>query len=41
MNYQDLIHEAIEVVLDWNLPDEAIGNAVHAQAELMAGLSNG
>ena len=41
MNYQDLIHEAIEVVLAWDLPDEALGGAVQAQAEFMAGLSMG
>jgi len=38
---QDLIHDAIEVVLAWDLPDEAVGEAVKAQAELMAGLRTG
>lgn len=41
MYAQDLIHDAIEVVLAWDLPDETLGDAVQAQAELMAGLSNG
>lgn len=41
MNYQDLIHEAIEVVLAWDLPDDALGVAVKAQAEFMAGVSTG
>ncbi|MBT9461349.1 MAG: hypothetical protein IV084_06765 [Rugosibacter sp.] len=31
-----LIHDAIDVVLAWELPDEAFGNAVQAQATLMA-----
>lgn len=41
MYVQDMIHDAIEVVLAWDLPDEAVGDAVQAQAELMAGLSGG
>lgn len=41
MNYQDQIHDAIEVVLAWDLPDEALGVAVQAQAELMAGMCRG
>jgi hypothetical protein len=32
----DLIHDAIDVVLAWDIPDEAFGNAVQAQATLMA-----
>ena len=32
----DLIHDAIDVVLALEIPDEAFGNAVQAQATLMA-----
>ncbi|MDO8291088.1 MAG: hypothetical protein Q7T44_17885 [Parvibaculum sp.] len=32
-----LIHDAIDVVLAWDIPDEAFGDAVQAQATLMAG----
>ena len=41
MYLQDLIHDAIDVVLAWELPDEAVGDAVRAQAELMAGGRSG
>ncbi len=37
MHYQTLIREAIDVVLEWELPDAAIGSAVLMQAEAMAG----
>jgi len=37
MYVQDLIHDAIDVVLAWDIPDEALGDAVQAQATLMAG----
>ena len=37
MNYQDLIHDAIDVVLAWEISDEAFADAVQAQACLMAG----
>ena len=37
MPYQDLIRKSIEVVLDWDVPDVAFGQAVMAQAEAMAG----
>ena len=33
----DLILSAINVVLDWELPDEAFADAVSGQARLMAG----
>ena len=33
----DLILSAINVVLDWELPDEAFAEAVSGQARLMAG----
>lgn len=32
MNYQDQIHEAIEVVLAWDIPDEALADAITAKA---------
>lgn len=32
MNYQDQIHEAIEVVLAWDIPDEALADAIRAKA---------
>jgi hypothetical protein len=43
MNYQDLIHQdlihdAINIVLAWEIPDEAFSEAVEAQACLMAGI---
>ncbi len=38
MNYQDLIHDAIDVVLGWEIPDEAFAEVVQAQACLMAGV---
>ncbi|MDO9273347.1 MAG: hypothetical protein Q7T94_10060 [Rugosibacter sp.] len=37
MYVQDLIHDAIDVVLAMDIPDEAFGDAVQAQATLMAG----
>ena len=37
MYVEDLIHDAIAVVLALDVPDEAFGEAVQAQAELMAG----
>ena len=37
MYVEDLIHDAIDVVLALDVPDEAFGEAVQAQAELMAG----
>lgn len=39
MDYQHYLPEAIDQVLGWNLPDEALTNAVIAQAGLMAGAS--
>ena len=35
--HQDLIHDAINIVLAWEIPDEAFPEAVEAQACLMAG----
>ena len=40
MYVEDLIHDAIAVVLALDVPDEAFGEAVQAQAELMAGQSS-
>jgi len=37
MYVQDLIHDAIDVVLAMDIPDEAFGEVVQAQATLMAG----
>lgn len=36
MNYYDCLTTAIDVVLAWDIPDEAIGEAVTAQAQLLA-----
>ena len=36
MNYQDLIHDAIDVVLAQDVSDDAFSYAVQAQANLMA-----
>ena len=38
MHYQDLIHDAIDVVLSMEIPDEVFGEAVTAQATLMSGM---
>ena len=37
MHYQVLIRDAIDVVVEWNLPEEVLGSAVMVQAEAMAG----
>ena len=37
MNYEDYISEALELVLTWDLPEEALADAVNGQAKLMAG----
>jgi hypothetical protein len=39
MNYQDLIHDAIDVVLAREIPDESFPEAVQAQASFMAGIN--
>ena len=36
MNKQNRIREAIDVVIGWDLSDNAIGRAVIAQAQLLA-----
>lgn len=33
MNTQNRIREAIDAVIGWDIPDQAIGHAVIAQAE--------
>jgi len=38
MDYEDYIHEALDLVLAWDLPEEALADAVNGQAKLMAGL---
>ena len=40
MNFQDLLIDAIDVVLSWDLPDEVLADAVKAQACLMAGVGS-
>ncbi len=37
MEYKDFLIDAIDIVLSWNISDEAIADAVIAQANLMAG----
>ena len=37
MQYQSCLLTAIETVLAWDIPDEAFGDVVQAQASLMAG----
>lgn len=37
MHRHDFLLDAVDVVLSWNLSDEAFSDAVGAQAELMAG----
>ncbi len=38
MHFLDQIHDAIDVVLGWEIPDEAFPDAVQAQASYMAGI---
>ena len=40
MNLQDVIIDAIETVLGWDVPDEVFGDAVNAQACFMAGIAS-
>lgn len=39
MNYQNYLLDAANAVLDWDIPDEALADAVIAQAGMMAGIS--
>jgi hypothetical protein len=38
MDYEVYIPEALELVLAWDLPEEALAEAVNEQARLMAGI---
>jgi hypothetical protein len=38
MEYEDYIPEALDLVLAWDLPEDALADAVNEQAKLMAGL---
>jgi hypothetical protein len=37
MEYEDYIPEALDLVLAWDLPEDALADAVNEQAKLMAG----
>lgn len=37
MPYENLILDAIDIVLSWQLPDEALPGVVQAEASLLAG----
>lgn len=37
MPYENLILDAIDIVLSWQLPDEALPGVVKAEASLLAG----
>jgi hypothetical protein len=37
MEYEDYIPEALDLVLGWDLPEDALADAVNEQAKLMAG----
>jgi hypothetical protein len=37
MDYEDYIPEALDLVLAWDLPEDALAQAVNDQAKLMAG----
>jgi hypothetical protein len=37
MDYENYIPDALELVLAWDLPEEALADAVNEQAKLMAG----
>ena len=38
MDYESYIPEALELVLAWDLPDDALADAANQQARLMAGI---
>jgi hypothetical protein len=38
MDFESYIPEALDLVLAWDLPEEALADAVNDQAKLMAGL---
>ena len=37
MNYENYILDAVEIVGDWDLPEEDLADAINEQARLMAG----
>ena len=37
MDYEDYIPDALDLVLAWDLPEDALAEAVNEQAKLMAG----
>jgi len=39
MNYQNYLLDATNAVLDWDIPDEALADAITAQAGMMTGAS--
>jgi len=38
MDYEDYIPDALDLVLAWDLPEDALADALNEQAKLMAGL---
>jgi hypothetical protein len=40
MNFQGYLLDAIDLVLDWDLPDEVLADAAKAQASLMARINS-
>ncbi|SFL28981.1 hypothetical protein SAMN05216302_10549 [Nitrosomonas aestuarii] len=39
MDYQDFLLDAVDQVLSWDIPDQALAEAVISQAGLMAGIN--
>lgn len=40
MQDRNYLLDAIDAVLGWDIPDEALGEAISAQAEMMAGVGS-
>ena len=40
MNFQNYLLDAIDAVLSWDIPEEFLAEAVHAQAGMMARISS-
>jgi hypothetical protein len=38
VHIEDYIHEALETVSAWDIPDEELADAINAQARLMTGV---
>jgi hypothetical protein len=38
VTYEDVLFDALETVLDWDLPDEACTEAVASRARMLAGI---